>query len=157
MISCIFEDGGKGSLRHVSVNGIVLNEKGELLLNKRAPHITNGNKFGLIGGFLDRDETTKECVIRELKEEAGIEGEVQTLFQIKDNPDRPQEDRQNVEFVYIVKAKSDDVKGSSEGEVFWFSLDKLPDQKEFAFDHFETIQKFKEYKKSSFSLPIIPS
>lgn len=155
MIHCIFEDGGETALRHATVTGIVQNKQNDILLIKRAPNTLNGNLYGLIGGFLDRDEDTKTCMLRELKEEAGIAGTVDRLFVIKDNPIRPKEDRQNVEFVYIVTAKMGKLISSSEGEVSWFSFARLPKKDEFAFDHLETIQKYLTYQKEQFPLPFI--
>lgn len=56
MITCTFEDGGRGKLRHAVVNAIILKEN-KILLVKRSPKITEGGKWGLVGGFMDRDET----------------------------------------------------------------------------------------------------
>jgi 8-oxo-dGTP diphosphatase len=66
MITCIFEDGGKGSKRHVTVDGIIVKDN-KILLVKRGDNVTNPNKYALPGGFLDRDETLKEGVKREVQ------------------------------------------------------------------------------------------
>jgi 8-oxo-dGTP diphosphatase len=156
MINCIFEDGNKASLRHVTVNSIVVNEKNEVLLVKRSPHLTNGNKYGLPGGFLDRDETTEEAALRELREETGYTGKIVKLFQIVDNPNRPKEDRQNVDFRYIVelvggeKTENDEV-----SRIEWISLDDLPKEEDRAFDHIESLDLYKKYITKSFELPVI--
>ena len=77
MISCTFENGRTTTnLRHVCVEAIVINEKNQLLLVKRAPHLLNGSKYGIPGGFMDRDENTEQAVLRELKEETGYEPEM---------------------------------------------------------------------------------
>ena len=67
MITCIFEDGGRAGLRHVALHALVERE-GALLMVKRAPHLGEGGKWGLPGGFLDRDETLAQGVLRELLE-----------------------------------------------------------------------------------------
>ena len=58
---------------HIVVNGIIINSKNEILLSKRAAH----KKFGLMwecnGGSILAGETSQEGMIRELKEELGIE------------------------------------------------------------------------------------
>ena len=95
MITCTFEDGHAARLRHVVVHAIV-ERVGALLLVRRAPHLSEGGRWGLPGGFLDRDERLVDGVLRELREETGWTGEVRRLFRINSRPDRPREDRQNV-------------------------------------------------------------
>ncbi len=156
MITCKFEDGGDASLRHVTVGAIVVNYKNEILLVKRAPHLTNGNKFCFPGGFLDRDETTRDAVLRELSEETGYTGNIISFFQIIDNPERPKEDRQNVDFRYIVKVTGGSKKDNDEvSGIYWMPLDQLPEKDEWAFDHRESIELYKEYLKEKFTLPVV--
>jgi hypothetical protein len=59
MINCVFEDGSRASLRHIVVHALVEKEEA-LLLVRRAPHLLEGGKVGLPGGFLDRDESLSE-------------------------------------------------------------------------------------------------
>ena len=57
---------------HIVVTGIIMNSKNEILISKRAEH----KKFGLMwecnGGSILSGETSLEGVIRELKEELGL-------------------------------------------------------------------------------------
>ena len=102
MITCTFENGGRARLRHVAVHAIV--EKDDsLLLVKRAPRLSEGGKWGLPGGFLDRDETLAAGALRELREETGWEGRVVSLLRINSRPDRPREDQQNIAFDFIIE------------------------------------------------------
>ena len=155
MITCIFENGNKASLRHVVVHAIV--EKDDaLLLAKRTGDLLESGKWSFPAGFLERDETAVECVVRELKEETGWDGEVVSLFQIVTRPDRPHEDRQNVSFSFIIRpiAKT----GQRDGEnskVEWIPIDKLIPLEDFAFDHGETIGLYLKYRKTPFPLPIM--
>ncbi len=142
MISCSFEDGGKASLRHV-VTDVMVIDKDKILLIKRAPHLSNGGKYGLVGGYVDRDETIEQCAIREVKEETGYDIAIEKLFRIKDNPDRPKEDHQNISFVYVAKALGKTGTPDNEAtEINWYSLDALPSEDEFAFDHYQDIQLY---------------
>ena len=58
---------------HIVVTGIIMNSKNEILISKRAKY----KKFGLMwecnGGSILAGETSLEGIIRELKEELGIE------------------------------------------------------------------------------------
>ena len=70
MINCEFENGNKASLRHVVVDNLVLKD-GKILLVKRTGKLLEGGKWGLAGGYVDRDETVKEAAKREILEETG--------------------------------------------------------------------------------------
>jgi ADP-ribose pyrophosphatase YjhB (NUDIX family) len=157
MIKCKFEDGGNGDLRHVTMGAIIVNqEKTQILLGKRSLKLTNGGKYNLPGGFLGRDETTSTAILREVLEETGYKARIVALFRINDRPDRPQEDRQNVDFAYIVEV-TEKVGGRDweSTEIKWHDLNNLPTTKEFAFDHRETIDLFLNYLKNPHPLPII--
>lgn len=142
MIKCTFENGNNGLLRHCIVNGLLL-KNNKIILVRRAPHLTNPNKLGLVGGFVNRDETLTEAILRETYEETGYEAKIVRLLEVVDNPNRKNEDRQNVAFVYLLSpVKKTGEPDNESSEILWFDLDKLPDEKEFAFDHFEMIQRF---------------
>lgn len=103
MIGCTFENGNHASLRHVVVDNLVL-QGDRILLVKRAPALIEGGKWGLVGGFVDRDETIRQAAAREIMEETGYEVSDITLLRIVDTPDRPGEDRQNIAFVHACTA-----------------------------------------------------
>lgn len=159
MITCYFEDNNKTSLRHVTINAIVV-KNNQVLLGKRGtfagkPIIESG-KWGLIGGFFGRDENLIQAVKREVMEESGWEIADLQLFRINDNPDRPKEDRQNVDIIFIAKAVKQ-VKGQDEEvtELRWFDLDKLPPKESIAFDHADNLALYIKYLKEKFKLPIL--
>lgn len=158
MITCYFENGNKATkgLRHVTVGAIAVNEKGEILLVKRAPTVPNPNKWSVPGGFFDQGETTEEAVLRELQEETGLTGKIRCLFHINDNPNRPKEDRQNVDFIYIVDVTSGETKTDWETlSVAWFTKETLPADKDFAYDHRNAFVKYFEYIEKPFLLPLM--
>lgn len=155
MITCTFEKGYLASLRHVVVHAIV-EQDGKLLLEKRAGDILETGKWSLPAGFLERDETAAEGILRELKEETGWEGEMVSLFRINTNPHRPHEDRQNVSLDFIVRPTSRIGEGDHESsKVEWIAFDTLLPFDAFAFDHGETIRLYVEYRKHPFAIPLI--
>lgn len=147
MIICEFEDGRKVALRHAVVDTIVLKEK-EILLVKRAARLVEGGKWGLVGGYVDRDETLEQAVRREVLEETGYSVENVEFLWFIDNPNRPNEDRQNIAFVFVcrVAQKTGEADDESE-EQQWFPLDALPSKDMLAFDHYDTIQNFLELNR----------
>ncbi|HEY4169186.1 MAG TPA: NUDIX hydrolase [Reyranella sp.] len=155
MITCTFENGNKASLRHVVVDSLVLKDD-RVLLVKRSGKLLEGGKWGLPGGFVDRDETIKQAVAREIKEETGYEVADITLFRIIDRPDRPAEDRQNISFVHLCAA------GQCTGKPDWesddvqrFPLSALPEEGEFAFDHYSNIRLYRKYLAGRVVLPVL--
>ncbi len=142
MISCSFEDGGSASLRHV-VTDVLVVEENKILIIKRAQHLSNGGKYALIGGYVDRDETIEQCAVREVKEETGYDIVIDRLLRIKDSPERPQEDRQNISFVYVAHPTSKTGLSDAEvSEMRWYDLQNLPPKDSFAFDHYQDIQLY---------------
>lgn len=155
MITCTFENGGVSSLRHVVVHAIV-EKDGKMLLGKRTGKILESGKWGLPGGFLDRDETAAQAVLRELLEETGWEGKVKSLFRINTNPNRPKEDRQNIALDFIVKPlRQTGMKDHESSKVEWISIEKLLPKDAFAFDHGESIRLYLEYRRNKFPLPLL--
>lgn len=158
MITCFFEDGGKAKkgLRHVTVGAIAVNEKGQVLLVKRGANVPRPHMYSVPGGFFDRDETVTDAVLRELQEETGLSGKIRSLFHVNDNPNRPKEDRQNVDIIYIVDVTSQDIKTDWEtAGAAWFDKTTLPSGEKFAYDHRNTILKFFDYQEKEFVLPLV--
>lgn len=150
MIKCSFEDGKPAwhGLRHVVVDNIII--KGDqILLIKRAPHLTNGGLWGLAGGYVGVEETMEEASLRELKEETGYTGKVVKMLEVVDNPHRKGDDlnRQNIAVVHLVEAQ-EKVQDTDEEttEARWFDLDKMPPENEFAFDHYQIIKSYLSQK-----------
>lgn len=158
MIHCTFENGTPASpgLRHVTVGAIAVNDKHEVLLVKRSGKFSRPNTWTVPGGFLDRDRTTDEAVLKELQEEAGVTGEIVCLFHVNDNPGRPKEDRQNVDFIYVVKVEGGSFRENEETtQAVWFDKNSLPKEEDFAFDHRAVILKYFAYREKSFPLPLV--
>ena len=58
---------------HIVVTGIIMNSKNEILISQRAPHKKHPLEWECNGGSILAGESSLEGVIRELKEELGIE------------------------------------------------------------------------------------
>lgn len=155
MITCQFEDGGQAKLRHVVVDAIVVKDD-KLLMVRRAESLIEGGKWAIVGGYMDRDETLVQTVAREVYEETGWEIDNIRLMSVIDAPDRPNEDRQNVSFVYFCTATKKSGKPDWEStEQRWYDFDSLPPAHEIAFDHTKSIDLYRRYKRDHLSLPIL--
>lgn len=155
MITCEFEDGYKASLRHVITDTLVLKD-GKILLVKRTAKLLEGGKWGVVGGYAERDEIMAQCAAREVMEETGWEIKGLNLLAIIDNPNRGNEDRQNIAFVYFCEGTKKVGEPDWESdEQRWFDLTALPPQQEIAFDHADHIELYKRYLKEKFPLPFI--
>jgi len=154
MIICTFENGSENSMRHVTVGCLVMKD-GKILLAKRANGLLEAGKWCLLGGYVDRDENVMEAGVREVMEESGWTVRNLRLLRINDNPNRPHEDRQNIDFIYIADAieKTGEKDWESE-EIQWYPLDNLPPAEQMAFDHLDSIELYKRYIKEKFDLPI---
>ncbi|QQG43983.1 MAG: NUDIX hydrolase [Candidatus Roizmanbacteria bacterium] len=159
MLTCYFENNNKTSLRHVTVNAVVV-KGSQVLLGKRGTYegkpILESGKWALLGGFFGRDENLKEAVKREVMEESGWEIEDLQLLRINDNPNRPKEDRQNVDIIFFAKAAKQ-VKETDEEvkELRWFDLGALPPKEEIAFDHGEDLELYKKYLNEKILIPVL--
>lgn len=89
-------------------------------------------KWALPGGFLNMDESTEECALRELKEETGLTGAYIEQFHCFSDPDRDPRERV-ITIAYYALVRIQEVKGGDDAaKAKWFPLDEVP---QLAFDH----------------------
>ena len=90
------------------------------------------------GGFMDMDETTEHCAVRELKEETGLA--ISDLHQIGTYSKIDRDPRgRTISVVYLVIIDSPvEVTGQDDAtKAEWFPITNLP---HLAFDHFDIMQ-----------------
>jgi 8-oxo-dGTP diphosphatase len=61
------------------VGAVIQNEDGKILCAKRAKHLTLGGYWEFPGGKIEENESHEQALIREIKEEMGVEIEVGEL------------------------------------------------------------------------------
>lgn len=113
---------------------IVVNDKGEILLQKRA----DNDKWGLFGGCQELGERFEETVVRELKEETNLDVEEKDLKLIgivSGNSRRSEYPNGDVVInntaLYLVKNYSGVIKTNYETKCMkFFSLDNLPENQQ---------------------------
>lgn len=155
MLTCAFEDGNPVSLRHVTCNAIIQKDN-QVVLIKRSGKYTEPYKWGLPGGFMDRDENLFECITREVFEETGFKIVQPKLFLIVHLPHRRHEDRQNIDVIFT--ASPGEKIGESDHEieqVKWFDIPNIPQPEDMAFDHGLVLHRYFEHLRSPATLPIL--
>ena len=107
---------------------LLLIKDGKIVLLKRANTGYEDGKYGLIAGHADGDETATEAMVREAREEAGIEINPSDLeFRLVMHR---KTDREQVGFFFAARQYSGVPRNAEPdkcSELGWFDLDNLPE------------------------------
>lgn len=108
--------------------GAVLICKGKILLEKRKGEPGRG-KWSIPGGLVELGERIKETVIREVKEETGLDVESPELIDVVDNISVDDDGRVRYHFViadYFVKLKGGTLKAADDAEELrWVAFNQV--------------------------------
>lgn len=115
----------------LSVDAVLFDAQGRLLLIRRKYPPYQG-QFALPGGFVDTGETVEQAVLRELREETGIEGHVERLIGVYSDPARDPR-RHNVSVAFLIAPTSQTPVGGDDAESAAFEI--YGPRVELAFDH----------------------
>ncbi len=116
---------------NIVVAGIEHNNKWLFIKRERGDY---QKKWALAGGKMHFDETIKESILREIKEETGLEVEWVGIKSILNEKLKEKDSGETTQHFIIIlcltKAKSDDVIKTEEGELCWFTEQKIRDNKD---------------------------
>jgi len=128
----------------ITVDAIVIRyekKKGISVLLVKRKYGPYQGKWAIPGGFVMNNEALENAVLRELKEETGIDIETRYLEQLYTfgRPDRDPRERvvSVAYFVLVGPEKHQPVAGSDAGDVGWFDVKNTP---LLAFDHKEILE-----------------
>ena len=112
----------------VFAGGCLLNDEGKVLLQKRG----DSGKWGFPGGAIELGETPEETAVRELKEETGLDVEVESLIGIYTDSDikYPSGDEaHSICIVYKLKAIGGELKCDNLETIGlkYFAINELPE------------------------------
>ncbi len=99
--------------------------------------------WAIPGGFVDYWESLEDAVIREAKEETGLDIQLIRQFHTYSDPKRDPR-HHTVSTIFIAKASGKPKAGDDAGEIGIFSMDSLPD--EIAFDHRQILEDYFDSK-----------
>jgi 8-oxo-dGTP diphosphatase len=120
----------------LTCDGLVIRD-GMLLLVRRGRDPFKG-QYALPGGIVEYGETTEDCVVREVKEETGLETEVVRLIGVFSDTARDPRGH-FITLLYELSEKGGKVVGGDDAEsAGFYPLDKLPS---LAFDHSTLVRK----------------
>ncbi len=114
----------------LTVDGVMIRDYDVLLIKRvNDPY---KNMWAIPGGFVEYGERTEDAVLREVKEETGLEAGIDRLVGVYSDPKRDPR-KHVVSVVYLLKDIIGEPKGGDDAkEAKWWNVDHLPD---LAFDH----------------------
>ena len=118
----------------LAVDAIVINAD-KILLIKRGKEPWKG-MLAFPGGFVEQGEDPEVAVIRELKEECGLDGVVEKLVCVKGDPNRDPRGHV-VSIAYLVNAQGIPLAGDDAADAAWYDLSEI---KELAGDHMSMLE-----------------
>lgn len=143
---------------HREVAVWIMNEKGEILLQKRAANKRQEpNKWAICAGHVEAGESVEDSMIREIEEELGIKvnmNQLEFLKIYKKQNDIPNDNIKNYNFQYMYFLKT-----NWNIEDYKIQLEELSEIKYVPFTEFEDIVKNKDknvtFTKQSYMLEMI--
>lgn len=101
---------------------ILINDQQQVLIAKRHPHLSNGGQWEFPGGKLKRNETPELCLKREIREEMGVEIEVERPFHLVHTT---RKEASILLIGYICKLLTRNWQLSDHSEIHWVAPEKL--------------------------------
>ncbi|MFJ4681365.1 MULTISPECIES: NUDIX hydrolase [unclassified Kitasatospora] len=118
------------------VSAVVVDEDGRVLLGRRA----DNGRWALISGIIDPGEQPADAVVRECREETGVEVRPERLVSVAVSPmiEYPNGDRtQYLDLVFRCRPLSGEARVNDDEslEVGWFHPDALPELEDRLLEH----------------------
>ena len=111
----------------LGVGAIIVREERVLLVRRANPPLQN--EWSIPGGLVETGEMMKEAVVREVREETGLETEIVELVEVFERILRDQDLRVQYHFVlidYLCRVIAGEAKAASDvSEVRWTKLEDL--------------------------------
>jgi 8-oxo-dGTP diphosphatase len=121
----------------LTVDAIIEIDSGIILIKRKNPP----PGWAIPGGFVDYGETLEDSVIREAKEETGLDINLVRQFHTYSDPKRDPR-HHTVSTIFIAAASGNPVAADDAAEVKIFTREDLP--KEIAFDHRKILEDYFE-------------
>ncbi len=114
--------------------------KGIVLIERKNPPFG----FALPGGFVEYGESPERAVLREVKEETGVNAQIKDFLGVYGEPGRDPRFH-TVTCVYILRTEEEPKASSDAKRVYIFDLNNIPFEK-IVFDHPKIIRDYLKFK-----------
>ncbi|HIJ98897.1 TPA: NUDIX hydrolase [archaeon] len=125
----------------LAVDVLIADETKGILLVKRKTEPFKG-RYALPGGMVEYGETVEKAAVREVKEETGLDVELEGILGVYSDSDRDPRGH-TVSIVFFATPKKGKISGSTETEDVGYKTLKEIENLELAFDHETIVEDFK--------------
>lgn len=126
---------------YLTVDAIIEVDGGVVLIERKHPP----PGWALPGGYVEYGEWVEHAVVREAKEETGLDIQLTELFHVYSDPARDAR-RHNVAVVFIGRAWGEPVGGDDAATARVFGTDRIPFDR-LAFDHPRILRDYLRYRR----------
>ena len=120
---------------------VVISDGEKVVLIQRKNEPFQG-MWALPGGFVDFGETVEQAAVREVKEETGLDVELEGLLGVYSDPDRDPRGH-TVSVVFFAKKRKGKLKAGDDAADTMEALLSKTDNIKFAFDHAVIVEDYK--------------
>ena len=123
---------GKERHQNIPASYLVLIKDNKVLLQRRFNTGYQDGKYSMVAGHVDKRETFTEAIIRETKEEAGIELKSENLkvAHVMHRDSGTNENNERVDVFFVADKWDGEIENKEPhkcDDLSWFELDNLPD------------------------------
>jgi len=122
--------------------GAIIVQNGKILIVRRSSEPGKG-KWSVPGGLVELGETVEQAVVREVREECGLDVEVDRLIDVVDSMTFDRNGRLKYHFIildFFVKIKGGELRpGDDAKEAMWVPLEEV--------ENYDLTKTFKEFLK----------
>lgn len=140
------------------VDGLLINDKNQLLILRRANYIKNfGGKWGVVGGSIENNESSKDAIIREIKEETGYKLTWNEEHEMKFLTSKVHQNGASTDY-WLVKLEIDpEIHISREHSKYeWIDINNIVEDRKWLPDLYEVLLMLKQPKinECDFATPL---
>ena len=147
------KDTPKSRVMTLTIKGVVVNAKNEFLVLRRAKSSKfSGGRYDLPGGHIEGNESLKDSVVREIKEETGLDvrfGEIIDVVEFPEDSQQFKDEKRGIRCICYVEGDPEVELSFEHDEFKWVSFEKaaevFSDGNGFEKEKLSTVMKAKKY------------